>query len=282
MNWNLKLFFSLLLLFIFSCQGQRASDRDPLNESYQKIDQGDFDGAIANLEDLRSRDFRPQVAQALASAYAARAGFKIANLWNFVKNLSTPPITEQLVQKNKNFLQSQEVISKNSILLGSLSEKDLQQAAQSMAAFEEYRSKIESLPYISADKRIDLTRGAQVLRHVETKGAHLYRAILNLVYLRSELQDGSKYWDDVNELLKKLTPEDQKNSNNKKILCSVEITKFQEWLVLQFDVVSEISLDIKFAYPSKSKEMIEFDSSVKKYRKEVPNLQRTLYPKGCS
>ena len=52
--------------------------------------------------------------------------------------------------------------------------------------------------------------------------------------------------------------------------------------MLQFDVVSEISLDIKFAYPSKSKEMIEFDSSVKKYRKEVPNLQRTLYPKGCS
>ena len=281
MAWVQQLIVTGLLLSILSCQGQKASDRDPLSASYQKIDQGDYDGAIAQLEELRTKDSRPAVKSALASAYAARAGLKVEKLWNFVKALNAPQITEEMVQKSTNFIQAQETITKNAILLGASSENDLHQMAKSMAAFEEYRSKTESLPYIAADKRIDLARGAEVLRGAETKGAHLYRAVLNLVFLRSELQDGFQYWDEVTERLKKLNPLDQKNPMNKQILCSIEITKFQGWLVTQFELVSEISLDIRIAFPSKAQEMIKFANSVQKYQQEIPRFQRTLYPKGC-
>lgn len=283
MAWVQKLCLPFLFASMLSCQGQKASDRDPLSDSYQKIDKGDYNGAISELEELRTKDSRPQVKSALASAYAARAGLKVEKLWNFVKALSAPPVTEESIKKSPNFLQSQDLFSKNAAVLGPAAKSELDQLAKSMAAFEEYRSKTESLPYIAVERRNDLRLAAAVLKGADTKGDHLYRAVLNLVYLRSELQDGFKYWNDVNEELKKLHPEDRKNAQNKEILCNVKISDFQEWLDSQFDQVSDISEDIRFAFPSKAEEMIAFDSSVKKYQQEVPKLQHTLFPnsKDC-
>ncbi len=278
MAWVYQLLIAILLMVNLSCQGQKASDRDPLADSNQKIDRGDYDGAIAQLEELQTKDFRPIVKSTLASAYAARAGLKVEKLWNFVNALNSPPITVESVKSSPTFLQSKDLISKNATALGKNSENELNQLAQSMAAFQEYRSKIDSLPYIALDKRSDLKRGAAVLKGAETKGAHLYRAILNLVYLRSDLQDGFKYWDDVNGELKKLDIADGKNPRNKQILCSVKISDFQEWLNGQFDQITEISEDIRFAFPSKAAEMIAFDQSVKKYQDEVPHLEHTLFP----
>ncbi len=273
-----QLLMAVLFIATLSCQGQKASDRDPLADANQKIDRGDYDGAIAALEELQTRDTRPVVKSALASAYAGRAGLKIEKLWNFVKTLNSPPVTEESVKSSPDFLQSKDLISKNALILGKNSENELDQLAKSMAAFQSYRQKIESLPYIALNKRHDLRRGAAVLKGAETKGAHLYRAILNLVYLRSDLQDGFKYWEDVNTELKKLDVGDRKNPKNKQILCSIKISEFQDWLVGQFEQVSEISDDIRFAFPSKAKEMIAFDKSVKKYQEEVPRLEHTLFP----
>ena len=273
-----QLLIAVLLMASLSCQGQKASDRDPLADSNQKIDRGDYDGAIAALEELQTKDARPVVKSALASAYAARAGLKVEKLWNFVKTLNSPPITEESVKSSPDFLQSKDLISKNALILGKNSESELDQLAKSMAAFQSYRQKIESLPYIALEKRHDLKRGAAVLKGAETKGAHLYRAILNLVYLRSDLQDGFKYWEDVNTELKKLDLVDRKNPKNKLILCSIKISEFQDWLVGQFEQITEISEDIRFAFPSKANEMIAFDKSVKKYQEEVPRLEHTLFP----
>lgn len=277
MAWVYQLFIAVLFLSNLSCQGQKAADRDPLADSNQKIDKGDYDGAIAQLEELRTKDARPLVKSALASAYAGRAGLKVEKLWDFVKALNAPPVTEESVKKSSVFLQSQDVISKNALVLGKGSENELEQLAQSMAAFQEYRLKIESLPYIPQNKRNDLRLGAAVLKDADSKGAHLYRAILNLVFLRSELQDGFKYWGDVSEELKKLDSENRKNPKNKQILCSVKISEFQDWLDQQFDRVTDISEDLRFSFPSKSEEMIAFDKSIKKYQDEVPRLEHTLF-----
>lgn len=282
MAWVQKIVLSaLLLLALVSCQGQKASDRDPLSDSYQKIDSGDYDGAIAQLEELHSKDQGPQIKMALASAYAARAGLKIEKLWNFVKALQAPRLTDESIKKSQIFQQMQSLIDKNKSLLNSTAQDDLNQAAKAMAAFEDYRLRLETLPYVTEEKRLDLARASAVLEGSSTKGSRLYRAILNLVNLRSSLKDGFNYWNDVNGELKKLDPELTKNLRNQNILCAVKITKFQSWLSAQFQQLQEISQDIGFAFPSKYQELKEFDTSIQKYKKEIPELDHTLNAKEC-
>ena len=277
MVWVQKIVLSIILLIgVLSCHGQKASDRDPLSDSYQKIDSGDYDTAIAQLEELQSKDQGPQIKMALASAYAARAGVKIEKLWSFVKALESPRISEDSIKKNPNYLQIQDVIVKNKLLLGSRGQDDLDQGAQAMAAFEDYRVRIEALPYVSVEKRKDLAKASAVLDGATTKGSRLYRAILNLVDLRSSLADGFEYWNGVSSELNKLSSTDSKNTRNKKILCNVKITEFQGWLQFQLKQLQEITQDIGSAFPSKYQDLKDFDESMQKYQKDLPSAAHAL------
>jgi hypothetical protein len=283
MAWVQKIisfiFVALIAIIVGSCQAQKASDKDPLDEGYKKIDQGDYDGAILNLQDLSSRDLRPAVK--LSSAYAARAGVKVDKLWDFVQALKSPPVTDEQVKKNSVYVDNQQLLMTYSSLLGGSLKQNLELLSKVMSAFDLFRSRIESLPYVAYEKRADLVAGAKVLDKVDTKGAHLYRSVLNLVILRSDLKDGGEVWSDLQDRIKEIDTAHAKSAHNQEILCSLQLDKLSDWLGREFDQARGISEDLTVAFPSKSKELIEFDFAVAAYQQELPSMKRSLKPEAC-
>src|SRR5687768_9268993 len=74
-----------LLFCQMGCQDPTALNEDPMELGYQRLDRGDFDGAIFIFQNEMKQDPHDTVRMALASAYAGRAGVEIHNFWNFVQ-----------------------------------------------------------------------------------------------------------------------------------------------------------------------------------------------------
>jgi hypothetical protein len=257
----------LLILISFSllgCQGQKNEQTDPVTAAHKQIDKGDYTGAINTLEDVHKSDPRPQVKMSLASAYAARAGVKLEQLWTFVEILKAPPITIQVILKHPVYEQTRKFILENALRMPESFKNDLKTVGKTMAAFDLYRARVEMLPYVSEAGRSDLERAVQILASSPTKGSKLYRAVLNLIVLRSDLKDGFNVWE-----------------LGTKDICAIKLVSFPPWLSQQFNRLAEISRDLKIAYPSKANEFISFEAEVEKLQQEMPRLSRALNPEMC-
>lgn len=287
MGFRVGRFLDLFLFFIFAlgiwaCQdSSNSQSQSVLNESYRKIDQGDCQGAIRDLQALLPKDPRRQVREALASAHAACAGVKIENFFDFVKSLQAPPITQEGLRKHILYINGKKELDAKKTLLSKDFQKDVGTLLEITSALDLYRQKIETLPYVSDSGRVHLISAIEVLDPVPAKGTRLYRAALLLVLVRSEFQDGFVSWTDLEEKIKQLDVKNPQSTDNKTILCELEISDFKYWLDGQFQRIREISKDLKVAFPSKSIELLKLDISVQSLQKDLAEVKDRFDVGGC-
>ena len=154
-SMNSSLLFIIFVFLMTGCERRKIS-RDELDIGIQKIDSGDFDSAIVYLQDLANRDSRPEVRVALATAYVGRAGVNIGDYWELVKSLKQGPITVQTIQSDAHYLRNQKRIEPIRNFLSTRVQNDLDSLFKIVSAFDLYRERIEFLPYVAKNNRVDL------------------------------------------------------------------------------------------------------------------------------
>lgn len=276
------IYLSLILALFGGCQSRRQSSSDRLDEAYKKIDQGDCQGSLRILEELKNEDpQKPRLNSALASAHAACAGFRVEQLWDFVESLRGSPISEEMIEAQPTTGDYKKSVSVYAKFLSSDLKDDVELLGEILGAFNLYRTRIEKLPFVPMEKRPHLEKGIRVLNASSTRGDRLYRATLQLVLLRSELTDIFLIWGGVQERLQGLNFEKVDDPKNQRILCATEIQFFPVWLKSQFTRVREIGADLMIAYPSKSDQYLPFDQVVQSLEEELTRLAQSLKSENC-
>jgi hypothetical protein len=278
---KVRILASIFMAFALgsSCQGRNPEKNDRMAQAHQKIDQGDYSAAINILEDLQSSDQRPQVKMSLASAYAARAGVKLESLLKFIDETRIP-VSDEMIYSRPVFLRVQKIlVSYNKVLPQDL-KNNLRGLGKSLAAFDIYRNKIQTLPYVSEEKRPDLLKAEDILSSVTTKGAKLYRATLSLVILRSDLDDGLEVWSKTENHLEQANTESS-NNDLKRLFCSVDLNSFPDWLGGQVERAVSISEDLKIAFPSKRNDFTAFSEKTRAMHEQIPRLNEISLTEIC-
>jgi hypothetical protein len=266
----------VLLFLSFGCQ--RAQPTDPLNEGFHKIDQEDYDGAISYLEDLNEGSSDSRIKMALASAYAGRAGLKIENFWNFAKAMRGPAIDEQALQQQPVYIHNKSNVDIVSAFVPEQTRTDLNQLFLTMAAFSIYRERLALYPYVKPAQRTDLQRASDVLAGTTNPGARLYRATINSVILRSELDDGFDVWGSIEN---KLSDAIRYPLSIPQAMCTPLTGDLTQWLNQQFELTKVISQDMGIAFSSQASQFKTFSAPVSSYQKDLPRLQANLIPETC-
>lgn len=172
---NLSL-LSLAMVILFSvsaCQKkEEVSQEDRLEMAQKKIDQGQYDQALDDVNYVLSRD--PKNARALmikSSVYTARAGIQLKNYVEM--NKVTKPIPEALIHP-KVTLQVLEVVP------------------QMMA---ELKWRFELIPSLKNSALSDINMAVSIADQVTgpTRGQLLYRIIIRTILLRSQIENGDLF-----------------------------------------------------------------------------------------
>ena len=266
-NSTLFLVFSLLLtLGACSPQKDSAAVNDPLESSYRLMDQGKTNEALEKLEDLLKRDSRPEIREALASAYAERAGIRIsqfldvaASFQSGVANSNEGPLpqTRDRIYSDSPFgqmlarLQTSPEFANNS---------ELRKMIMKLLEFDLWMQKLSALPVVQANQITDLNRAIKVLENARP-GGRLYRALLGLVVYKSDFVLGFSGWPQLEGILKQIDFENLTADSNMNLVCQQEFKVFSTWLgglVTKLKVVAE---DLSKATPSRKTEL---DEAIKK------------------
>lgn len=215
-----------------------SSSQNKIEQANERIDQGRYDDAIAILQELRNTDSSPRVAMVLASAYAARAGVKVEKYWGFV--VGYKPLMNTGASKDefaKPFLDP--------TLLPSSAPKEAREFLSglndNMRELMKWQARVSEIPYIERKQRDDLQEAANVLEGADTPGAHMYRALLETILLRSGL-------DDTSAIAAKLIPK-------KLNLCSKQAKDLLEWVAYCRAVLINALNDAIVAYPDNQKDL---------------------------
>lgn len=263
--------FTLLLGVSCTPKRETSADRDPLEKSYQLIDKGEIDQAIANLEDLRRTDARPEVTEALASAYAARAGVRLENYWDFFRSFQAPAISMPNIQASALFGRvggQLNQLQKQSNLEGVQSIAGL---ARLFAALQLWEDRIETLPVVRGSARADLDHAAELLKPLPKSGSHLYRGLLGLVILKSDVSAGFDGWSKIEEQLKLAAAHAPSDTH---FLCQVNFAAFTQWSSKVFQRLGETIEDAATAFPSKRDELGKAFSESRRIELEFAKLGR--------
>lgn len=198
------------------------------------MDQKNYDEAILYFSDLAQKDPHPHVKMAWASAYAARAGVRIEQIYSFVvsKSVKSPEL----------FVASQDVSQKASGVVQFL---------------EAYVQQWERIPSVNSRERQDLIKALEILKDEMTPGARLYGATLRVVLLKSSLEEGLKNW---------------KSQKNQKI-CTEQLRAYFSWGLRVLDGVLLLLQDLEVAFPARTSEyrhLQEQISQLKEQAKAVP------------
>ena len=249
MHAKVLLFILSSLLILSSCQKKddRASDDTQFRKANAYIDKGDYDSAISILSAMKTDSSEPKVSIALASAYAGRAGVKVEKYWNFV-------VGYQPLMNRKPDPDEPPAIDISS-LPGPLPKEALQLVKnlnQNIQEFNRIQKKAALIPYVAYAQRPDLVKAIEALTDVETQGAHLYRAILELVLLKSAIEDAARlanHW-----------------AKNKFDLCSPDISKTSEWVTYSLHISDQILSDLRGAFPSRTEDFTKMQANVRSLR----------------
>lgn len=256
----------------------RPISEDPLDEGIQKIDEGSYDEAIAYLEDLQTRDSRPEVKIALSTAYVGRSGVEFADYWEIVRIMQADPVTDESIRQDSRYTENKERVEPINFLLSSTVRESLDQLFQATTAFRIYLDRVQILPYVEASRRPDLERGIEVLNSVTTPGSRFYRAVLVITLLRSDLDDGFDVWDSIESRLQRALTYPLEAPT---LFCSPVTGDFTEWLLKNFRYADLVSQDLQAAFPSDSEDFKSFSESVQSLQQEIPDIQESLIPRGC-
>lgn len=248
----------VLALSLVACSPKKDAsfEKDPVDGAVRKLDEGDVNGAIADLEDLAGHDARPLVKQTLASAYAARAGLRVENYWGFLVGFRAPLVNLQQVENSGSFSQVRRIIAQ---LNGQVETKEeaegLGRLAKVFGTMELWQERINELPTVSGAEREDIQKAIDVLADTPTRGGHLYRALLGLVTFKSDLANGFTGWTGLANHLKQFDLKHPKAAKNSKILCDVDVRSFANWSAAVVARLASTAEDIAGAYPAKESEI---------------------------
>ena len=185
-----------------------------------------------------------KISIALASDYAGRAGIKVEKYWNFVVGYG-PLLNRQETKDDPPAID----ISMIPASLPPQAKLAIKNLNQNLQDFNRIQKKAAVIPYLEYKKRPDLVKAIEVLTDVETQGAHLYRAILELVLLKSAIEDAARI---ANRWVK-----------TRFDLCSENISKTSEWISYSLKISSQILADLRGAFPSRADEFTKMQESVR-------------------
>lgn len=253
----------LIILASFGCH------RTPTKESmdsqvewaYQLIDDGRFTEAIDLFWNLLQEEDTPTIRIGLASAYAARAGILVHSYWELVLPLVKAQPSENSESNKKIKQQWEQALDSLPLdLKERLSSKtgDILKASEQL---EELKIRFQQIPLLkSFDQVGDVMMARSIIKDIPAKGTRLYRSLLSLVLLRFHVNSSS---EEFNTSLKSF------NSQNP---CP---TQFKNWITnleLPLNIISELILDVKVAYPSKNIEIEPFENQFRNYHSAFKNL----------
>lgn len=227
-----KLILIVFSFSVLSCQSKEEPvARDTrLNEGSKLIDEGKYDEAIEYFHGLLQSDAHHHVKLALASAYAAKAGVKIEQIYSFVnvRNLKV-----------------------ETVHLTGLSVDE--QTQNLMKSLMRYADQWQKIPAVSSESRVDLAKGLAVLSGESVPGARLYAATLRVVLLKSVVNEGIGQW---------------KQLKGKKF-CSEVIQPYFNWALNLLDHLILLSRDLQGAYPEQSEEFAAHERELKYLQEEA-------------
>lgn len=250
-----------MLTMISACH--KVSDKTPAEDHIAKattyIDQGDYSSAIELLEDTMKHEDTYEVRLVLASAYAGRAGVKVENYWDYLIGFDAfakdkgPEVFPDLVPAD---MIPEKLDDKAKAHLKTLNEnfKDLQRLEK----------KADKVPIIATTDRPDLKRARDLLERTSSASSKLYRSLITVVLVKSEIQDGKALvtaWSDA-----KFDP------------CFPVAIGLSSWLSKVLDLVSEGLNDLGKAYPDDNDNYQAMRSDVDKgnvYTRQLISYQKT-------
>lgn len=273
------LLFSLSLLLVSSCgpRKDKAVEREPLEQAYRKLDQGNVDVAIADLEELRKTDSRPEVLEALASGYALRAGLKVENYWGFLVGFRAPLLNVEKIENSGTMARWRRLWGQFDGHIEWPQPKGFAAWAEMLASAELWRERIESLPEITESGELDLLRALELLKDHPKPGARLYRALLALIVVKHRVVLGMTGWGLVEERVTQLAIE-AKPAELSALVCGLNLPSFQAWardLLLVFQGATE---DLVVSFPSQEK---DFKGAFEKSELLVKTLEAQSLPEVC-
>jgi hypothetical protein len=172
----------------------------------------------------------------LASAYAARAGVKVQSYWGFV--IGYEALLPEATKKTSDLAQEQFFHAETVQALSKVIDPKLvEQINTGFVQLNAIMSRIEKIPYIDHDKRVDIQAAVKELSSVKTEGASLYKAILEIVLLRSA----------VGDIRDRVTHMTSKNIS----ICQDDGQELMTWIQYSYKLLENLLADAGDAYPSR-------------------------------
>ncbi|MBV2167655.1 MAG: hypothetical protein KUL82_03005 [Bdellovibrio sp.] len=194
------------------------------------MDSKSYDEAIQYFSDLAKKDPHPHVKMAWASAYAARAGVRIEQIYSFVVARS--------VKSPEPFVASKDIF---------------QQVAAVLLFLEVYSQQWARIPSVGSQERKDLTKALEILKDESNPGARLYGATLRVVLLKSALEEGIKNW---------------KLQKTQKI-CTGPLRAYFAWGLRALDGVSLLLQDLAIAFPAQAQESQNLQEQILRLKEQM-------------
>lgn len=227
----------LSAVLVFTSCGKKAEDQNTednqISQATRYIDQGNYDSAIRLMEDFIQSRESARARMVLASAYAGRTGVKVETYWDLLVGF------DAFTQKRKaipvpDFMDFSQLTpyldeeSKHFLFIMNEQLKDLLR----------FRQRAEKVPHINPAQRHDLSRARAVIAGVTTAGSKLYRALLTVVIVKSDILRGEK-------LLRQWSAVDFN-------ACSPLASEISKSLLQVLNLTSEALEDAGQAYPEEN------------------------------
>ncbi|NUN05315.1 MAG: hypothetical protein HUU57_06105 [Bdellovibrio sp.] len=227
----------LLLACIFtllSCQTKEepVTREALLSRGFALLDKGEYDQAITYFAEMAKTDSHRHVRLAWASAYAARAGVQMEQIYSFV-------VIEE--------------IQKREVFIKGLPAEVRAQTAELMKSLETYVQHWKQIPDLSSAGVADLVSAVQVLDGVTVPGPSLYRATLRVVILKNHVALGLKNWKILTE-------------TSSRRLCTKSLRPFFAWGVRVLDVLAGVSEDLQYAFPKNKQDYEKVSQQLKEVK----------------
>lgn len=227
---------SLALPLILGCQAkeEQPTRENTLSQGFQKMDVGDYDGAIAYFSDLIEKDPHHHVKLALASSYAGRAGVRIQQIYSFLK-----------VQG----LQFEQIKIPSQLS----TEKQLNTV---MLALSHLTKQWEPVVEVNGVNRGDLLSAIKVLEGDTNSGVRVYSAVLRVIVLKSALKEGLESYQ----------------LRSRQRLCVEDMRDFLKWSSKVLDALAYIAMDLEISFPENRQTYASLRLGLESFKENIVSL----------
>ncbi len=206
------------------------------------MDKGQNDEAIAllKLEFSNRPSERTQIL--LASAYANRAGIKVESYWGFLIGYDSLLKGSKIFAENNDDNDADEIIAQ----LPSEVRSSMQELNSTLRELLKLRKRLKQIPLISENQKADIQTAINTLADTQSHGARLYRSILELILLRTTIENGYLFLSDF--------------SKKPKIDCTKKMSQALSWIQVSTVLFQNFLSDFLLAFPTEEAEIKRLQS----------------------